>query len=389
MQADTSYSYYNPVETVFGQNMLDLLPTYIQKYAQNQNILVVSDENLLEILEIQQKLVSAMEKKGFAVSFFEKKGKYSSIKIIDHGAELVRKNQYGLVLGIGGGSAMDTAKCMAILGTNPGSINEYLKKGKSLELKGIPLILIPTTAGTGSEVTRWATVWDLGEDFKKYSLSDIKMFAKASLVDPALLLKLPPRMSAMTGLDALSQAIEAYWSKNHNLISDEFALKAIQLILENITKMFHEPTNLTYRTNMALGSMLSGLAFSNTKTTAVHSVSYPMTLHFNIPHGLACALTLGEFLKYNAIECSENTKEAPTRIATIVSLFKTENVEEAAHELTDMMEKMNLETKLSQFNIDENGIEKIIAEGFTPDRVKHNPRLVTKDALRNILHNIK
>lgn len=389
MVAKITYSYYNPVETIFGEHAFDKIISMMQKYAQNNHILVVSDENLLNILGIRETLESSLKSNGYTVNFFEKEGKYSSIKIIDHGAELVRDNQYGLIVGIGGGSAMDTAKCVAILGTNFGSINDYLKEGKTLENSGIPLILVPTTAGTGSEVTRWATVWDLGTNFKKYSLSDSKMFAQASIIDPILLLKLPPKMSAMTGLDALSQAIEAYWSKNHNLVSDEFALKAIQLILENIIKMFHEPSHLPYRTNMALGSMFSGLAFSNTKTTAVHSVSYPMTLHFNIPHGLACALTLGEFLKFNALETTENTPEAPQRILKIVSLFKTKTVEEAALKLTTMMKEMNLETKLSQFNIDEKGIEKIIAEGFTPDRVKHNPRLVTKEALRTILHRIK
>ncbi|UYP47932.1 hypothetical protein NEF87_004217 [Candidatus Lokiarchaeum ossiferum] len=389
MTTNISYSYYNPVETIFGVHAFKkILPT-IQKYVQNNHILIVSDENLLNILGIHENLHTLLKANGYTADFFEKPGKYSSISIIDRGAERVRKHQYGLIIGIGGGSAMDTAKCMAILGRNNGSINDYLKKGKSLEKTGVPLILVPTTAGTGSEVTRWATVWDLGDFFKKFSLSDPKMFAKASIIDPTLLLKLPPKMSAMTGLDALSQAIEAYWSKNHNPVSDEFALKSIELILENITKMFHNPSDLSYRTQMALGSMFSGLAFSNTKTTAVHSVSYPMTLHFNIPHGLACALTLGEFIKFNALETPNNTLEAPQRLQTIISLFKTKTAEEAALKLTMIMKEMALETKLSQFNIDENGIEKIIAEGFTPDRVKHNPRLVTKEDLREILHNIK
>ncbi len=382
-------SYYNPVHVIFGIDTLKNLSTFAKKYAKNNKILIVSDKNLLDILDIRQTLMEELKKNKFEVQIFEKEGKYSSIKIIDRGSEFVRKENFGLIVGIGGGSAMDTAKCMAILGTNKGKINLYLKQGQALKNDPIPLIQVPTTAGTGSEVTKWATVWDISEDMKKFSLSDSKMFAKAAILDPSLLLGLPPSMTAMTGIDALSQAIEAYWSKNHNSISDIYALQAISLILNNLVKSNQDPKNINYRIGMSKGSLLSGLAFSNTKTTAVHSVSYPMTLNFNIPHGLACGLTLGEFLIFNSEETSDNMDYAPMRIQKIVELFDTNSAEEAAKKLTTMMKSMGLKTRLGDFGIDDEGIEKIIQEGFTPDRVKHNPRLVTEKTLKEILLKIK
>ena len=293
-------TYYNPVEILFGLDSLKNISELAVKIACNKKILIVTDKNLLNILGISEKVHDYLEKDGFTIDIFEKEGYFSSIEIIDNGANLVRNKDYGLIVGIGGGSAMDTAKCMAILGKNPGSINLYLKEGKTLENNGIPLIEVPTTSGTGSEVTRWATVWDLGEKQKKYSLSDPKMYANGAIVDPILVKSLPKKMSVITGLDALSQAIEAYWSKNHNPISDIYALQAIPIIFSNLQKIFDNPSDVETRKILAFGSLLSGLAFSNTKTTAVHSVSYPITLHFNVPHGLACALTLSQFLLFNS-----------------------------------------------------------------------------------------
>ena len=381
-------TYYNPVEILFGIDSLKNISELAVKIACNKKILIVTDKNLLNILGISEKVHDYLEKDGFTIDIFEKEGYFSSIEIIDNGANLVRNKDYGLIIGIGGGSAMDTAKCMAILGKNPGSINLYLKEGKTLENHGIPLIEVPTTSGTGSEVTRWATVWDLGEKQKKYSLSDPKMYANGAIVDPILVKSLPKKMSVITGLDALSQAIEAYWSKNHNPISDIYALQAIPIIFSNLQKIFDNPSDVETRKILAFGSLLSGLAFSNTKTTAVHSVSYPITLHFNVPHGLACALTLSQFLLFNSEKTADNIDEAPERLQKISKAIGADSPEKAAQMITELMKSLNLPTKLHEVNIDKKGIELIINEGFTPDRVKHNPRKLTEGQLREILQRL-
>ena len=381
-------TYYNPVEILFGIDSLKNISELAVKIACNKKILIVTDKNLLNILGISENVHDYLEKDGFTIDIFEKEGYFSSIEIIDNGANLVRNKDYGLIIGIGGGSAMDTAKCMAILGKNPGSINLYLKEGKTLENHGIPLIEVPTTSGTGSEVTRWATVWDLGEKQKKYSLSDPKMYANGAIVDPILVKSLPKKMSVITGLDALSQAIEAYWSKNHNPISDIYALQAIPIIFSNLQKIFDNPSDVETRKILAFGSLLSGLAFSNTKTTAVHSVSYPITLHFNVPHGLACALTLSQFLLFNSEKTADNIDEAPERLQKISKAIGADSPEKAAQMITELMKNLNLPTKLHEVDIDKKGIELIINEGFTPDRVKHNPRKLTEDQLREILQRL-
>jgi alcohol dehydrogenase class IV len=385
------HSYFNPVETYIAVDSLAQLGTFASKYALNKKILVVSDEKLLDILNIRQRILTILEDQHFFVEIFEKPGVFSSIAIIDHGTEIARSGDFGLIIGIGGGSAMDTGKCMAILASHTGSINSFLKDNVPLTSLGIPYIAIPTTSGTGSEVTQWATVWDLqgSAGGKKYSLSDPKMYAQAALIDPSLIQTLPPKMTAMTGLDALSQAIEAYWSRNHNPISDIYALEAIRVIYANLEQSFSHPHNLEFRERMAYGSLVSGLAFSNTKTTAVHSVSYPMTLHYQVPHGLACALTLGEFIVFNSHPGEDNLPEAPSRLATISKLLGGTTPEEARDNLADLMRRMELPTRLHEVKIDDTGIDRILDEGFTPDRVKHNPRHLTKELLKELLHRLQ
>jgi len=160
-----------------------------------------------------------------------------------------------------------------------------------------PVIAIPTTAGTGSEVTMWATIWDM-EEKKKYSLSHPKLYPKIALLDPELTLTLPEKETIYSGLDALSHAMEAIWNKNHNPISDNFALKAISIVHNYLPELRKDLTNLDLRGQLLHASLLAGMAFSNTKTALAHSISYPLTAHFGVPHRLACSFTLPAILKY-------------------------------------------------------------------------------------------
>jgi alcohol dehydrogenase class IV len=392
-------TYFNPVKTLFGIGSFEKIGEICNDIIENKNlkeseetnklVLVVTDTNLLNILKISEKLPKLLKKYDIQFDLFEKDDPYSSFDIIEKGVKFANLKKYLIIIGIGGGAAMDTAKCIAILKNNPGKISNYASGILEIKNAGIPLIEIPTTSGTGSEVTKWATTWDTGDVKKKYSLSSDKMFAQVSIIDPELTLSLPPRLTAITGLDALAQAIEAYWSRNHNLISDMFALRAIETIIKVLVLSCKNPQNLEYRKELCLGSLLSGLAFSNTKTTAVHSVSYPITIHYGVPHGLACALTLGSFLEYNSIKCPENIDEGPERILTISTLLGQENAVKGKQFLSDIMVEMGLPVSLSQLGIDKSGIELILREGFTPDRVKHNARELNEDNLRKILIDLK
>ncbi|MBA7536658.1 Long-chain-alcohol dehydrogenase 1 [subsurface metagenome] len=367
-------NYYNPVETVFGSSSLNQIGKLTERYRNNDNILIIADKFMRNI-GIIQRIEKFLLYKEYNVKTFEKVMTNPNFKLIDEASLFATSDNFGLIIGIGGGSALDCAKCAAIISRNEGKISEYLNGIKTISNSGIPLIEVPTTAGTGSEVTMWATVWkDEGDIKKKYSLSNEKMYAKAALLDPELTISLPPHLTASTGLDALSQAIEAYWSRNHNPTSDKHALEAISLINENIENAYKNPTKIEFREKMLLGSLESGLAFSNTKTTAVHSVSYPITAHFDVPHGLACALTLAAFLEFNSIEGEDNLEEAPQRILDIAYQMNCKTVQEVKSRITEIMKNMNLPIRFRDVGINKKDIDIIVNEGFTKGRVENNPR---------------
>ncbi len=380
--------YYNPVEIIFGSSSIEQISEVARKYTLNKNIVVIASK-FLRRLGILQKINNILVNDGFNCTNYENVKINPTFNSIREISQFTSDNDYGLVVGIGGGSVLDSAKCASILANNEGDVSNYLEKNEEIKNSGIPLILVPTTAGTGSEVTMWATVWRNQEGFKKkYSLSNVKMYAKAAILDPEMTISLPPELTAITGLDALSQAIEAYWSKNHNPISDEHALNAISLIIENLEKAYKKPSEIKYREKMLLGSLEAGLAFSNTKTTVVHSVSYPISAYFNVPHGLACALTLGSFLEFNSIPDENNLPEAPDRIATISKLLDANNSRESKERIESLMTNMNLPTTLTQLGISKKDLEILISEGFTKGRFENNPRKVTKNDLYKILENI-
>jgi phosphonate metabolism-associated iron-containing alcohol dehydrogenase len=198
------------------------------------------------------------------------------------------------VIAVGGGSAIDTAKAL-IVGTENGSFDELLcglSSGKAFEpARCKRLVAVPTTAGTGSEVTPWATIWDSSNQ-KKYSLHLACTWPKVAIIDPQLMLTVPASVTVSTGLDALSHALESIWNINANPISDSFAISAIRDILECLPTLRGDLGNPELRARMALAALKAGMAFSNTKTALAHSISYEMTLRHGLPHGIACSFIL-------------------------------------------------------------------------------------------------
>lgn len=286
------------------------------------------------------------------------------------------------VIGIGGGSVLDFAKSVAFMAGQREDMQAFLThQNVAPSCPGLPVIAIPTTSGTGSEVTPWATVWDFQED-KKYSLSDPCMFARYAIVDPSLTLSLPPHITAYTGYDALAQALEAYWSRYANPVSDLYALEAIRLSLAHLGAVMENPNSLEHRVALAQASLYDGLAFSNTKTTAVHAISYPMTLHYGVPHGVACSLTLAEFWEYN-LEAID-----PGKVARLLATVGEQDPGGFAERLKALAYQIGLPVTLAGAGIPWEGIDVILDEGFHPERVVNNPRHLTREDLREILERI-
>ncbi len=197
-----------------------------------------------------------------------------------------------IIVALGGGSVIDAAKVVAAAGGDFASIRRYLETGEEAgSSSAVPIIAVPTTAGTGSEVTSWAAVWDVvGE--RKYSLSRPDLYPEHAVVDPVLTLGVPRDLTISTALDALSHALESVWNRNANSISSHFAVCAAREILAHLPALADDLGSLELRRRMAEATLFAGLAFSNTKTALAHSLSYPITLARGIPHGIACSFSL-------------------------------------------------------------------------------------------------
>ena len=210
-------------------------------------------------------------------------------------AELERQPE--VIVALGGGSVIDSAKVFAAAGGDFGKIRTFLESQKGAELlSATPVIAVPTTAGTGSEVTCWGTVWDEANG-KKYSLARPNLYPTHAVVDPRLMLGKPLLLTVSTGLDALSHSLESLWNVNNNPVSANHAVSAACNILDALPKLVKDLGNIELRGRVAMAALFAGLAFSNTKTAIAHSLSYPITLRHGVQHGIACSFSLPMVLR--------------------------------------------------------------------------------------------
>ncbi len=317
-----------------------------------------------------------------------------NVKINDvkKGLAAFKLNQCDFVLAVGGGSTIDLAKTVAILSANPGRPEEYIQKKMPIQPRMIPLAVVPTTAGTGSEATHFAVVY-LGKD--KYSLAHFSMVPDFALIDPNLTISLLPYETACTGIDALAQAIESSWSVQSTKESKNYAEEAIILAKEYLEKAVKDPNNIEARVGMARAANLAGKAINISFTTACHAISYPITSYFNIPHGHAVALTLPEMITYNAKvtekDCLDKRKVEYVQrtMQELYAIVGAKSGEEMKKKIETLLENIGLEQRLQKLNIHKDDVEIIIKRGFNPERMKNNPRLVTEGNLRNMLFRLK
>lgn len=293
-----------------------------------------------------------------------------------------------MLIAVGGGSVIDSAKALSTLPFQGADPVAYVAGSRSPEVLGIPLIAIPTTAGTGSETTHFATIY---HDHEKFSVVGRHIYPTGALVDPTLLTSAPKSVRATSGADALTQAIEAYWSVNSTPASRRLAAEAIDLAWNSLETEVTEPTPVS-RKHMAIAAHLAGKAIDIANTTACHSVAYPMTSHFDVDHGAAVALTLPSFFEYNA-DITEDTCQdrrgvgfVRSRISELTERIDATNPAEAAANIRSLVSRIGLPTTLTEAGIDEP--ELLIDEGFTPARMGNNPRLVTASDLRSILDDL-
>ena len=283
------------------------------------------------------------------------------------------------ILCIGGGSCIDLGKAASALyhlvrKPDTASVREVIQSGAYRKPHiCIDLIAMPTTAGTGSEVTRWATIWDPQEGAKR-SIDHEHGFPKAAVLIPDWTQGMPASLTLATGLDALSHAMEAYWSAARNPLSQTLALMAIAKIREALPRALGAPEERRARQEMCQGSLLAGLAFSQTRTTACHSISYPLTMLRGIPHGFAVALTLSSVLLRN--------RKAVPELEKLDALF---DEDEGFDRWLDATTAGVQPLRLTAFGVNEADLPGIVEQSFTAGRMDNNPISFSKDEVMEIL----
>jgi len=265
-----------------------------------------------------------------------------------------------VLVAIGGGSVIDTAKVLAAAGGDFGRVRRFLEaKGSEEQLACTPIIAVPTTAGTGSEVTCWATVWDSAAQ-RKYSLARPALYPEHALIDPLLMLEKPYRLTVATGLDALSHALESLWNVSANPVSAAFAVNAARDILAVLPRLVEDLHSRPLRSRMARAALMSGFAFSNTKTAIAHSISYPITLRHNVEHGIACSFTLPIVLRSVADGdglCAEALK----------SIFGTD-LNAASERLTEFLDSLGVSMDPRDHGVDRDEWETLVESAFDGER---------------------
>lgn len=295
---DTTIHYFKTtVKIITGIKSVTTLPEEIKQLG-GKNVFIFTDEGIVKA-GICDQVLQILEGAVESVSVFGKVPPEPPLETIHECLQLAREAGCDLIIGLGGGSAMDVAKVISVLLTNQKSLDQMI--GVNLvEKRGIPKILIPTTAGTGSEVTPIVILTDQSENLKKGVVSDF-LFPETAILDPELTVSLPPGATAASGMDALIHAVEAYTSLNATPMTDHLALRAIELVVGNIRSAWANGSNLEARMNMLEGSLLAGQAFANAGVTAVHAFAYPLGGEFHVAHGVANTVMLCAVLRYNMI----------------------------------------------------------------------------------------
>lgn len=347
-----NWKYHNPVNIIFGRNAFKELNRTIH----NRKICIFctpGGKSRGWLQTIQEMFP------GEIVAIYDEVTPNPTIKNVESAAQTIRATNFDTIVAIGGGSVIDLAKAANIAAHLQPNTNflEILRKPHLLAPeKALPrIIAIPTTAGTGSDLTQWGSVWDT-DNLKKYSICHPKLYPEYAIIDPHLTESLPLHETIVTALDALSHAIESLWNKNRNLISDHHATRAIELIGENLPQVTTQLDNPDLREALMAGCMHSALAFSNTRTALAHAISYPMTLHFGIEHGIACSLPLPYIMDY-----LEKRAAIPKAILSVNKWI-------SAKSLKNLFNTLHIPCNLNGHSIAQEDAQKIIDNCIHPGR---------------------
>ena len=345
--------------------------------------LIITDSFIAQS-DIRKKIEDSLKAIGIAVEVFDGVTPNPTTACVDVGSDFAAQSDADILIAVGGGSSMDTAKGVSLGARNP-QRGIGLDYQTQFEKPGLPIIAIPTTAGTGSEVNAFGVITDEATHVRFY-VGHSSALAKAAILDPELTLGLPPKATAATGMDAMIHAVESYLSIRNNPYSDGIALQTIELVMKNLPAAYKEGSNLEARANMLLASHIVGVGFSHTGLGLVHGIGHSLGGHFNVPHGVALCTVLDQVLRFNLpARQARMAKIAQALGVAETSKSEAENAESAIQTLVQLAREVGLDTKLSDHGITEADLP-LLAKTAVEDAVTlNNPIKPTEQDVLGIL----
>lgn len=366
----TMQVFQTPERIVFGCGSIKTVGSEAAKFG--TSALVVTGKSSAAKTGMLDKVADSLKEAGITPVIFAEVEQDPSVNTVNKGVDYAREKGCDVIVALGGGSPLDAAKAISLLITNKGTIQDY--EGFQSQKPGMPVIAIPTTAGTASEVTRFTVITDTERKIKML-IGGEGIIPKVALLDPELTETMPAGVTAATGMDALTHAIEAYISRRSIFMTDIHALKAIELIGANLIKAVTDPENIEAREGMLMGQLQAGFAFSNSSVALVHSMSRPLGANFSIPHGKANAMLLAAVMEYNRLACPEKLKNVAVALGENVDGMSVREAASAAvKSLYTLFEETGLPDTLAEYGITEKDLSGLAEDALASGSTANNPR---------------
>ena len=377
-----TYSLLNAGRVNAGPGSIDSLKEVVADF-NARNILIISDKGVAGAGLIARPQ-ALLEEAGASVSIIDDTPPEPSVEQVESILAAAQGTAWDLVIGIGGGSAMDVAKIVAVMLNNDVKLRDLLNKAP-IPHRGIPTVMVPTTAGTGSEATPNSIIL-VPEDELKVGIVSPKLMPDCVILDPQMTLGLPPAITASTGMDALCHAIECYTSKKGNPFSEMIALKAIRLISRSIREAFKNGKNLDARHDMLLGAFYGGMCIATSSTTAVHALAYPLGGKYRIAHGISNAILLPYVMQFNAVGNEAKFRDIAEAMGIdIARLSDAEATQAFIAALFAFNHDLEIPANLKRWNITEADLETLVEGAAKVTRLlDNNPRPMNKDDIRAV-----
>ena len=380
-----NFELYLPTKVIFGAGKSKTCGDVIHSLG-GRKVLVVSDPGVIGANLLDEILLS-IEGTDLSYSVFSDVGHEASLAQVQEGLNVLRAEGSDILLSVGGGSVMDTAKGIGCLATNPGNLRDY-EGPEKFKNPPLPTVAIPTTAGSGSELSFGAVISDDERNYK-FSFRSSMQIPKVALLDPELLKTTPPQLAAATGMDALSHGLEAYVSKWSNSMTDAYCRQNFYLVGKYLRRFVSNPADVEAASGMLLASSMGSMAFNVARLGLVHAIGHPLGAKFKLPHGVACALLMPHVMEFNRAACPDKFEDIAIGLeGAIEEGSTTKKAQSAIRAVERLMDDIGIKADFSSYDITEELLSRIADETLSSGMQLTNPKDCNKKDILDILQRL-